>query len=39
MKKQKLIIEQLDQKISEFVDLKDFIIPRRMFNEVWEWAG
>ena len=27
MKKQKLIIEQLDDKISKFISLKDFIIP------------
>jgi len=27
MKKQKLIIEQLDNKISKFISLKDFIIP------------
>ena len=27
MKKQKLIVEQLDDKISKFISLKDFIIP------------
>ena len=27
MKKQKLIVEQLDKKISKFISLKDFIIP------------